>query len=276
VRRGKERIHSNNKATRTQAKEKEMNRSFLVLFPIFLIVALACGGGDTQNRERNRSKTPSSKTMPEKRETITRAENSKEGSDESAEVGGDKNNPPQITSIKIVNVSDSDPRQGFRAVVEAQDPDGDEVSLRYQWKKSGEDIVGATGEVLEWQEDFKKGDNISVEVTPFDGKVEGIWKAEGSFTIPNSPPTIVSEPEGRMEGGKFIYTVKAEDPDGDPIEFTLKNAPKGMAIEPATGVITWEFDEKDVGEYKVEVTASDPDGGKAVQILNLRVPSENP
>lgn len=252
-----------------------MNRYFPFLLFAFLIAALACGRGDTQNRERSRSNLPS-KTVSEEREAASNAEYPEGESNERAEPREDENTPPQVTSIKIVSVSDSDPKQGFRAVVEARDPDGDEISLRYQWKKGGENIVGATGEVLEWQEDFKKGDNISVEVIPFDGKVEGVWKAEGAFSIPNSPPKIVSEPDGRMEGGKFIYTVKAEDPDGDPIGFTLKNAPKGMSIEPATGTITWGFNEKDAGEYKVEIIASDPDGGKAIQILNLNVPSEKP
>ena len=76
-----------------------------------------------------------------------------------------------------------------------------------------------------------------------------------------------------MEGGKFRYAVKAEDPDGDPIEFTLKDAPKWMSIDPKTGIITWDFDEKkDAGEYRVEVIASDPEGAKSSQILTLTIP----
>jgi hypothetical protein len=79
-----------------------------------------------------------------------------------------------------------------------------------------------------------------------------------------------------MEGGKFIYTVKAEDRDGDPVELTLKNTPEGMTLEPATGVIVWEFGENDVGEYRPEIVASDPEGAEDVQILTLTVPSETP
>jgi len=182
------------------------------------------------------------------------------------------NHPPQITSIKVVSISNSDPRRGFRAVAEAKDRDEDEVSFKYQWKINGEKIIGATEEVLQPEVDFKKGDEIAVEVVSFDGKEEGIWKAEGNFIVPNSPPRIVSEPEGRMEGGRFNYAVKAEDPDGDPVEFTLENAPQGMIIEPQTGLITWEFDERDVGEYNVQVIASDPEGAKATQDLTLRIP----
>jgi hypothetical protein len=234
-----------------------------------LITTLACRGGEDTNK-KDTSKSPPQITS-DNSELVSKAE-SEEEPNNSTYVNERKNTPPQVTSIKIVSVSDNDIRQGFRAVVEAKDPDGDEVSFKYQWKRNGEDIIGAVDEVLEWQEDFKKGDTISVEVTPLDGKDEGVWKAEGNFRIPNSQPKIVSEPEERMEGGKFSYTVKAEDPDGDPIEFTLKNAPEGMTIEPATGVINWDFDESDTGEYRVEVIASDPEGAQAVQVLTLTIP----
>lgn len=250
-----------------------MNRAFFCLLFICLIVAMGCGGEEnTTNRE---SKKPSSKSNLEQRDS-NKADTEQEVSDESTYTEEVKNNLPQITSIKVVNASDEEATKGFKAVVESKDSDGDDVSFRYQWKRNGEDIVGAVGEVIEWEEDFKKGDNISIQVIPFDGKEEGVWKTEGSFIIPNSPPKIVSAPDPRTEGGKFTYTVKAEDPDGDPVELILKNAPKGMTIEPATGVIAWEFGENDVGEYKTEIIASDPEGAKDIQIVNLTVPSEAP
>jgi translation initiation factor IF-1 len=139
------------------------------------------------------------------------------------------------------------------------------------------DNFNAVGYVVKYLNKVKemcvvKGDKISIEVIPYDKKSEGVWKAEGVFMIPNSPPRITSEPETKMEGGKFRYAVKAEDPDGDPIEFTLKDAPKGMSIDPKTGLITWDFDEKDAGEYRVEVIASDPEGAKSSQMHTLTIP----
>lgn len=250
-----------------------MNRVFFCFLSVCLIVVMSCSNGD--NPTNKESQKASSKTTSKVRD-VAKADNKQEESNESTYTNKGINNQPQITSIKIIDASDDDTTRGFKAIVEAKDLDEDEVSFRYQWKRNGEDIVGAVSELLEWQEDFKKGDNISIQVIPFDGKEEGVWKTEGGFTIPNSPPKIVSEPEARMEGGKFIYTVKADDPDGDSVEFTLKNAPKGMTIEPATGVITWEFGENDVGEYKPEIIASDPEGAEDLQILTLTVPSETP
>ena len=243
---------------------------FILLFVIFSPYTLACSEAEDKGKESKPSETPSQTDKINEEET--QGEFRQERSDAYPPNGEIENHPPQVTSIEIENVSDSGTRKGFRAVAKARDPDGDEISFRYQWKINGENIVGATGEVVEWRDDFKKGDEISVEVIPFDGRDEAVWKAEGNLKIPNSPPQIVSEPEGRMEGGKFSYAVKADDPDGDPVELTLKNAPEGMGIESATGIITWDFDEEDVGEHIIQIIASDPEGAKATQDLALKIP----
>jgi putative Ig domain-containing protein len=45
-----------------------------------------------------------------------------------------------------------------------------------------------------------------------------------------------------------------------------------MSIDPKTGLITWHFDEKAAGEYKVEVVVSDPEGTMSTQMLILAIP----
>lgn len=186
-----------------------------------------------------------------------------------------KNLPPIVQSIRVVAVSDDETNKGFRAIVEAKDPEQEEISFRYQWKLDGDEIIGADEEFISWQENFRKGSIISVEVVPFDGKDEGIWIAEGSFTISNSPPRIISIPESNAKAGKFTYAIKAEDPDGDPIEFTIKNAPVGMTIEPATSIINWVFDENNIGEYSVEIVATDAEGAKSSQKIDFTISKEN-
>lgn len=187
------------------------------------------------------------------------------------QVNQEVNHPPVVKSIRIERISGTETGNAFRAIVEATDPDDDVISFGYQWKLDGEEITGATDEILEWREGFEKGSTITIAVIPFDGQDEGVWKAEGSYTIPNSPPIITSEPMPRVEDGKFSYTIRAEDPDGDPTEYTLKNAPRGMTLEPATGLITWEYGEADAGEYIVEIIVTDPEGAKASQTLTVNI-----
>ncbi len=181
-----------------------------------------------------------------------------------------------IRSVKIATISDN-PRDGFKADIEHTGEVDESAGYLYEWKLNGKDITGADGEKLEWREEFKKGDTINVAVTPYSDLGQGAVSAEGSFRIPNSPPVITSEPDTSFKEGKFSYIVEAEDPDGDSFDFSLKNAPRGMTIEPAAGLILWEYGEKDAGDYKVTVIVTDSEGAKASQELTLSInPPEPP
>ncbi len=132
----------------------------------------------------------------------------------------------------------ANPRDGFRAEIIYNNPvESREQSYIWDWKLNGEELSGQTAEDLEWREGFKKADTISVSVIPYKDIGQGTSSAaEGGFQIPNSPPSILSEPGAKFEDGRFSYAVEAEDPDGDSIDFTLMNASRGMTIEPATGL----------------------------------------
>lgn len=244
------------------------------IFSFFLLGVCGCNNSEKSTISENTNKNSTEIKISEK-EQHTESVNHKTQEEIQEQVDKKLNHPPVVKSIRIESVPGNDTINTFRAIVDAKDPDNDVITFGYQWKLDGEDIPGATDETLEWREDFKKGSIISVGVIPFDGKDEGVWKAEGSFTIPNSAPIITSEPIPRVEDGKLSYALKAEDPDGDPIEYTLKNAPRGMTIEPATGLITWEFGEADIGEHVVEIIVTDSEGAKASQMLTLNISPKN-
>lgn len=241
--------------------------SLLLLFLCFNII------GCNNNGEQSKITEKPGYDSPE----ITHREQDKDIIDDDTlaetqeEADQDRNHPPVIKSISIESTSDPDNGKQFVAVVDATDPDNDVITFDYEWRVDGEEIPGATGETLEWGENMKKGSTVSVAAIPFDGKDQGVWKGEGSFTIPNSPPIITSEPSPRVENGKLTYLLEAEDPDGDPIEYTLRSAPKGMTIEPATGLISWEFGQEDLGEHKVEIIVTDSEGAKTSQTLSLNI-----
>lgn len=176
----------------------------------------------------------------------------------------------RVEAIKVVTLTEN-PRDGFKAEVVHSGNEPDDTSFLYDWKLNGDDITGESGEELEWRDEFKKGDTITVSVTPYSGLGQGALSAEGSFRIPNSPPVIISEPGASFEEGGFSYTVMAEDPDGDPVDFTLRNAPAGMTMEPATGLIRWEYGGEDAGDYIVTIIVSDSEGAQAVQELTLSI-----
>ena len=89
------------------------------------------------------------------------------------------------------------------------------------------------------------------------------------FPEPNNPPVITLIPDTTITLGEtFTYTVEAADPDeGDTLIFSLTTNPStNMAINPATGVISWT--PTVTGSFEVIVEVSD---GKSSDTENFTV-----
>src|SRR5262249_50521203 len=53
-------------------------------------------------------------------------------------------------------------------------------------------------------------------------------------------PMILSQPDITVRSGQhYTYSVRAFDPDGDPLRYLLTNAPTGMTIDSGTGLVDW-------------------------------------
>jgi YD repeat-containing protein len=88
----------------------------------------------------------------------------------------------------------------------------------------------------------------------------------------NLPPRITSDPPTlALAGALYAYQVEAVDPDHDPLSFSLGVAPAGMAVDPATGLVTWTPDDADVGDNPVAVEVRDARGLSDIQSFTLRV-----
>jgi len=150
------------------------------------------------------------------------------------------------------------------------DADEDSIFFSYQWEINGAPLMGERKDTLE-RVRFKKGDLISVTIVPDDREIMGSPKKSEPVKIANSPPTIVSSPPTSIEGTKYIYQVKANDPDNDPITFTLKSGPKGMTIDPKSGLLQWQIRAEDKGTHTIEIEVSDNEGAKSYQQYSLAI-----
>jgi len=175
------------------------------------------------------------------------------------------NSPPTITSVPF---SPEHIYAGVDITVApiGSDPDGDVVGFRYRWAINDKDVSEDTP-VLKGSL-FKRGDKINLIVVPYDQDGEGKPFVSQNMTIPNAPPKIISDPP-EFHGDVYAYQVVAEDPDGDPLTYSLASAPPGMSIDARTGMIKWNIDEKSAGTHGVEVIAQDPGGLKASQKYSL-------
>ena len=177
------------------------------------------------------------------------------------------NAPPEIVSAKIEPERPSK-KDTVKVTVEAKDPDGDSVTIKYKWKKNNTNIPNAEGQTLGLS-NFSKKDVIAVDIMPFDGEAEGQGRI-GRVEIFNSPPVITSTPSP-ITGSAYSYQVIAQDPDGDKISYTLSKGPSGMSLDSNTGMLKWTFTEKDSGDHSIEIKASDPDGAESSQSFNLTI-----
>ncbi len=183
-----------------------------------------------------------------------------------------KNSLPEAASVRL------SPKAVFPGTVikgEAQgsDKDGDDVRFTYEWKRNGVIVQGVDSDELDTKE-FKKGDLITLYVTPFDGKEKGRVKWSPTIMISNRPPEITSIPSASISNGRYVYEVKAIDPDNDKLFYSLENAPPDMTIDAAKGVIKWDVPPMVGASYSFMIVVSDGDA-KAFQGFTLSPEVEN-
>lgn len=183
------------------------------------------------------------------------------------------NSRPRVTSVTIA------PQYIYHgtditATPAGFDADGDYVGFNYRWSINGQEI--SEREATLRGDKFKRGDVVSLDVTPYDYEGEGEVYHAVPFVIPNAPPRFVSIPPKEFSATTYEYQARAEDPDGDAITYAISGAPTGMTIDSKTGQLTWPINKEDVGEHTIEITAQDDLGLKAVQkfTVTITIPRE--
>jgi hypothetical protein len=185
-------------------------------------------------------------------------------------------NPVKIlNAAPVVNAVRSEPQMptiqnDLKVHEKSTDADGDSIFFSYQWEKNGAPLMEERKDTLE-RVRFKKGDSISVTIVPDDREIMGAPKRSEPVKISNSPPSIVSSPPTTIEGTKYIYQVRANDPDNDPITFALKSGPKGMGIDPTSGLLQWQIRKEDKGTHSIEIEVSDNEGARSYQQYSLAI-----
>jgi len=177
-----------------------------------------------------------------------------------------KNRPPVMKSAKIESQPDT-----LRALAQAEDPDGDQVSYSYQWMVNGNNASGET------RADFSpRGvspeDKITVRITPSDGKEEGQPAVSDPFQVHNALPVVASVkivPVSDQVLAPLKAEVEATDADNDQITLSYQWLKDREEIPEATGPILDSslFEKRKI--FQVRVTPSDRFGqGEAVVSSN--------
>ncbi len=175
------------------------------------------------------------------------------------------NTPPEVTQVRLLPETF---RAGDKLRVEpiAVDDDGDSVAFTYEWTVNGE----PAGKEPALAHTPRKGDFISVTITPFDGTDSG-KPVTVQRTINNMPPVIIDHNDFSFEGNVYTYQVKAYDADGDKLTYSLEGQPADMTIDPETGLIKWVVPAEFKGKKDVTVRVSDGNNGTARYSLAVTI-----
>lgn len=150
----------------------------------------------------------------------------------------------------------------------ADDIDGDYITFQYNWTRNGK----FAGEESYLEEEFKRGDEITVTVTPLDSEESGKSVTLRSGIV-NSLPEV-SEGRHEFNDTLYRYQIPASDPDGDVLSYLLEEGPEGMNVDPSSGMITWDAGPADAGIYQFKVSVSDSHGGKILVPLTTVIRSQ--
>ncbi len=184
-------------------------------------------------------------------------------------VGRPVNSAPEIRSSPLVSATIGHEYQYDIAITDA---DADPMSYVLIDGPIGMSVHPSLG-TLRWtpSADQRSEHDVTVQVTDPDGET-----ATQTFTLKASrsggPPRITSTAATEAAVGVgFLYTVVAQDSEGDPLTYRLLAAPDGMSIVETTGEITWTPTAEQTGQQDVVVEVSDGVGGAATQAFAVRV-----
>lgn len=175
-----------------------------------------------------------------------------------------KNTPPVMGNSNILPERPK-VNSTLTAQVKATDVDNDILSFTYKWTLNGK----FAGEDSFLEVDFKRGDLIAVDVTPFDRDDFGKG-IRLSTRIYNAVP-ILSETEPSFDGKHYKYQMNATDPDNDMLTYKLRKGPDGMNVDSNNGLVTWEVKPEDEGRHDVEVSITDGNGGEIIIPFTTRI-----
>ena len=172
---------------------------------------------------------------------------------------------PRIIKAKLMPAN---PRKGDELRVEAA-ADGNADSITYQWSVNGSPEYGERGPSL--KAPLVKGDSVAVVITPERGNVQGPPVTQSAI-VKNSPPVVRNEfADVQVSGKTYRARVQAEDADGDKLTYGLLKGPKDMQLDPATGVITWTFQQADAGTHALSISVRDSDKAEVVLDISITI-----
>ncbi|MCA9207114.1 MAG: hypothetical protein KDA55_02110, partial [Planctomycetales bacterium] len=175
--------------------------------------------------------------------------------------------PPIITSTPVFN---AEAETLYSYQVTAVDPDGEVVNFSLAGNTPAGMTINAAGLITWTPMTSDSGDHLK-NVAATDSI--GATSTQGFLLAVkvNGPPRILSAPvTNATAGATYRYSVRASDPDGDPLSYSLTTAPAGMTID-RLGRILWQSSVADTAPQPVTVVVTDDRGQSDSQSFTINM-----
>jgi hypothetical protein len=150
----------------------------------------------------------------------------------------------------------------FTATIAVSDPNGGTLGLSASGAPAG--LTLSSGGQLAWAKPLAGIYSVRVTATDSYG-----YAASATYKLTIAgPPVVTGASLSGKAGAAVSVQVKASDPNGSALVFTVSGAPKGLAISSA-GVLSWASPLK--GTYTFTVTAKDTLGLSGAATITLTV-----
>jgi hypothetical protein len=246
-----------------------MKRLGIYASVLLMIILIGCGG------RSNETETDINKEQVSSRQ---------DHGDEEESPAQQRPKAPPTGWIKKISVSQQLEKEGTALIfkVKTTKPMTEDQYLSFIYWRNQEKITETPLNRLS-PKDYKKGDLIYADVALYqEGQILERRRSE-LLQIKNSSPLIEAVRIPEIDGpGTYHIAVKAKDPDGDRITFSLEGnpLPQGLRIDPDSGTVTYVLGKVPPPEQvQFTITADDGDKGitkkKVTITFNITNPEEN-
>jgi hypothetical protein len=147
------------------------------------------------------------------------------------------------------------------------------ITFAYVWKVNSRIVEGAAGDTLNLSP-FKKGDLVTVTVTPHDGDKTGFPVDSPVAVIHGIPPSLdLQVPGKKIKAGEPLeLQLVSLHTDSDDITFSLE-APliPGMSVDSRTGKIIWIISSNQKGTIRFGAAVEDTDKTKVIKTFDITI-----
>ena len=183
------------------------------------------------------------------------------------------NRPPTLSVLPAGDSFFVDEGEVLELQVQADDPDGDELTTSAQGLPENASYSSDTG-LLRFAPDFEQAGAYRITLWASDGSLRSELRLGILVRNVNRAPAISIDPGTEivaLTGQACSFQVLASDPDGDELLLSVDRAPVGSSFDPDTGLFVWTPMAHQMGESRVELRATDLGAPRLAAVATVRI-----